>query len=600
MAYDETFQKIVDNTDIVEVVSEFVTLEKAGANYRGLCPFHNEKTPSFYVSPEKKIATCFGCHKTWDSIAFVADVKKIPFIEAAKYCADKSGLKVNIKSQKSSEKDYSKYYKIMDIAQEFYTKNLNETKSGLEAIDYLLKRGISSDDIKQFGIGLSSDKPDVIYQILKSANILEIDMVDSGLVKNTDSKYYDLFRGRIMFPIKDVQGHIIGYSARVYKDIDKLQPKYVNSNENVIFKKRNALFNIYEAIPHANKAHRFILCEGQMDVIAISRAGFREAVCSMGTGLTKEQCMLMKKYVPQVLLMYDNDSAGVEASLKAINLIKSVGLNVSVVKLKDAKDADEYALKYGIDKLNKYITDNELSEIEFNYLASTFGKDLANANDFENAKQEVFSFLAKINEATISERYLNKLSKESNTSFDALLQDYNTYLRRNNYNKIVYTPKPIKPFKSNVKIDSKYEICVRRIIGYATISKQNALTIEASIDPYAFDDVHFRLWAELINTYYMFEDEFDRDKFLQIINGMQDITEVFVDDINKLALDNISKFNNEDLLECIEIVNELGIVKKIDDLKKQIKSCNDDTKLISLLSEFSMLKSKIEQKNKKG
>ncbi len=599
MAYDETFQKIVDNSDIVEVVSLFVPLEKAGANYRGLCPFHNEKTPSFYVSPEKKIATCFGCHKTWDSISFVSDVKKISFVEAARFCADKAGLKINLKSNKTNEKDYSKYYKITDIAQEFYTKNLLETKSGLEALEYLSKRGLSTEDIKEFGIGLSSDKSDVIYQILKSANILEIDMVDSGLVKNTDGKYFDLFRGRIMFPIKDIEGHVIGYSSRVYKETDKLQPKYVNSNENVIFKKRNALYNIYSAIPYANKAHRFILCEGQMDVIAVSRAGFKEAVCSMGTGLTKEQCILMKKYVPEVVLMYDNDKAGIEASLKAIPLIKSVGLNLNFIKLNVAKDADEFALKYGVSKLADYISNNLLSEIEFQYLACTFGKDLKNLNDFEIAKQELFKYLSVVNEATVSERYLNKLSVESNTSFDALLQDYNTFLRRNNYNKIISPVKPPRP-NNNIRIDNKYEICERRLIGYATLSKQNALHIENSIDPYAFDEGHFRLWAELINTYYMFEEEFDRDKFLQIISSMQDITKTFVDDINKLATDNVSKFTNEDLDDCIEIVNELGVVKKIEDLKKQIKSCNDDEKLVSLLGEFTILKNRIDHKNKKG
>lgn len=600
MAYDETFQKIIDNTDIVDIVSEFVSLEKAGANYRGLCPFHNENTPSFYVSPEKKIATCFGCHKTWDSIKFVQDVKKVSFKEAAVYCADKAGLKINLKSQKSNEKDYSKYYHITEIAQEFYTKNLLETKSGLEAIDYLLKRGLTKDDIKNFKIGLSSDKPDVIYQILKQSNILEIDMVDCGLVKNIDGKYVDLFRGRIMFPIFDESSHIIGYSARVFKDSDKDQPKYVNSNENIIFKKRNALFNIDKAIPYANKNHRFILCEGQMDVIAVCRAGFGEALCSMGTGLTKEQSILMKKYVPEVVVMYDNDKAGIEASLKAIPLLKSVGLNVSLIKLNGAKDADEFSLKFGITKLNDFISNNKLKEIEYMYLASTYDKDLLNYNDFEDAKSKLFGFLSGIREATVAERYLKKLSEESKTSFDALLQDYNSFLRKNNYNKIV---SPIKPIQktNNIKIDSKYEICERRLIGYATLSKENALYIEERIDPYAFDEAHFRLWAELINTYYMFEEEFDREKFLQIVSGMKDIIDTFVDDINKLAFDNVSKFNKEDLENCIDKVNELGIVKKLDELKKQIKSStNDDEKLVSLLNEFTILNNKIDRNNKKG
>ena len=297
MAYDETFQQIVDNSNMVELVSEFVSLEKAGANYRGLCPFHHENTPSFYVSPEKKIATCFGCHKTLDPIGFIAEIKKISFRDAALYCAAKAGMKVDIKSSKKEGPDLSKYFEITKIAQEFYTKNLYETKGGLEALEYLNKRGLDKKTCQEFGIGLSSDKNDTIYQVLKSAGYLELDMVDAGLVKSNDNKYHDLFTRRIMFPILDADSNIIGYSGRIYHttDIKEGQPKYVNSNDNILFKKRLNLYNLSNAIPYGNKMHRFVLCEGQMDAIAASRAGFKEAICTLGTSLTKEQVQLIKR-----------------------------------------------------------------------------------------------------------------------------------------------------------------------------------------------------------------------------------------------------------------------------------------------------------------
>ncbi len=598
MAYDETFQEIVNKTDMVELVSEFVTLEKAGANYRGLCPFHNENTPSFYVSQEKKIATCFGCHKTLDPIGFVAEVKRIPFKEAALYCANKAGVKVNFNSNVKKGPDLSKYYKIMDIAQEYYTKNLLETRGGLEAIDYLSKRGLDKDTIKKFGIGLSSDKPDIIYQLLKKVGTLELDMVDSGLVKSDNGRYYDLFTKRIMFPIKDADGHILGYSGRIYRPQDEGQPKYVNSNENIIFKKRQDLFNINNAIPYANKMHRMILCEGQMDVIAVARAGYDEAVCSMGTGLTKEQCELIKRYVPHLILMYDNDKAGIEASIKAIPLIRQAGLELRLIHLEGAKDADEYALKFGTDKLKEFIDTHQISDIEFRYIAATYNRDLLKENDFEAAKADVFNFLLNARSATTSERYLTKLSEASNTSLNALVADFNNFKRRNERRDVITPVRQHNGNFTNIRVDNKYEICQRRLIGYATMSKEWATKINDEINTYGFDETHFNLWAELYSTYYVFESKFDNDKFLALISRDKLMLDTFVSDINTLSNDYVSKYTETDLANCIDTINEYALLKKQEEIKTKIKSETDTEKIVALAGELSDIQKKIKKGQK--
>ncbi len=598
MAYDEAFQEIVDKTDMVELVSEFVTLEKAGANYRGLCPFHHENTPSFYVSSEKKLATCFGCHKTLDPIAFIAEVKKIPFKEAALYCANKAGLKLNITSSQKKGPDLSKYYKIMDIAQEFYTKNLLETKSGLEALEYLSKRGLDKDTIIKFGIGLSSEKPDIMYQLLKQANVIELDMVDVGLVKSDNGRYYDLFTKRIMFPIKDAEGHILGYSGRIYRQQDEGQPKYVNSNENILFKKRQDLFNINNAIPYANKMHRMILCEGQMDVIAVSRTTYCEAVCSMGTGLTKEQLELIKRYVPNLILMYDNDKAGIEASVKAIPLIKQAGLNLRLIHLEGAKDADEFVNKFGTDKLKEFIDTKQISDIEFRYIAATYNKDLLKENDFEIAKNDVFNFLLERRSATITERYLKKLSEASNTSLNALIADFNNYSRKNERRDVIAPVRPHNGNFTNIKVDNKYQICQRRLVGYATMSKDWATIINEEVNPYGFDEAHFNLWAEIYNTYYLFEEKFDRDKFLSIISNNKMLVDTFVFDINTLSKDYVAKYNDNDLKNCIDTINEYAMLKKQEELKLQIKAETDTEKIVALAGELFDIQKKIKKGSK--
>lgn len=571
MTSNEVIQEVIDKTDMVELVGEFVSLEKSGANYRGLCPFHNENTPSFMVSPEKHLATCFGCHKSLNPIQFVQEVKNISFSEALKYVADKAGVKVNIVSKKTNEPDYSKYYSMMSTASSFYYKNLTETENGKEALEYLEKRGLSKDVIEKFSIGLASDKNDIIYQIYKKLGFLELDMEKTGLVKSSEKGgYHDLFTRRIMFPIFDEHSNLVGFSGRVYRAIDKDQPKYINSPESLIFKKRNNLFNINNAIPEARKMHRFLLCEGQMDVIACARSGLGEAVCSLGTGLTLEQSKLLKKYANDVILMYDNDSAGIAASLTAISLLKSVGLNVSVVLLSGAKDADEYALKYGTSKLKEYVDANIIAPTEFQFLAAVRNKDLLKDAEFESAKNSIFNFLKEEKSQALIEKYIKKLADLSSISFESLVTDFNIFAKRivpSNNRGVVSGGRGV----SRTKLESKYQICQKRLVGYMTLSKKYAVYIDNNIEYRAFKKEYKDLLFDLVN-YYTYYNDFDQEKFAQMISSSPERLELYKNIVNSLSKEKVFiDYNDLDLKLCISTIYDYFLEQKKSLLNEELK-----------------------------
>jgi DNA primase len=268
MIDDAKIKEIIDKTDIVALVSEYISLTKAGSDYKGICPFHQEKTPSFMVSPSKKIAKCMGCGSGGNPISFLMKIKNINFEEACIILAEKANVELNIK-KKNTGPDLSKYYKIMSEAAKFYHYNLISTKSGQEAIKYLEKRGITKEIIEEFNIGLAPDKSDALYLTLRDLKFNEIDMIDCGLVKASDKSdsFYDLFRKRIMFPVCDRNSNIIAFSGRIYNG-EEDTAKYINSPETIIFKKNKSIYHIDLAQPHILKKKRVILHEGQMDVIA--------------------------------------------------------------------------------------------------------------------------------------------------------------------------------------------------------------------------------------------------------------------------------------------------------------------------------------------
>ncbi|GAB6065072.1 DNA primase [Aquifex pyrophilus] len=331
--------------DIVDVISEYVSLERVGSNYRTNCPFHPDRTPSFYVSPSKQIFKCFGCGVGGDAIKFVSLYEGISYLEAAVELAKKYGIKFDVKSISRNEKVLIALDKVSDFYREKLLKNNEATR-------YLLERGIDGKVVKKFGLGFSPSSEELI-DFLKKNEILEDYLKTQNLIKGGGNSYRDLFVGRIVIPIRNMQGRVIGFGGRRIRE-DK-SPKYINSPDSEVFKKGKNLFGLYEAKDYIKEEGYAVLVEGYFDVIKLFSDGIRNVVAPLGTALTEEQAKLLSKYTKKVYILYDGDEAGRKATRKAISLLLDAGIEVYPVELPEGYDPDEFVKSYGVKALKELI-----------------------------------------------------------------------------------------------------------------------------------------------------------------------------------------------------------------------------------------------------
>ena len=343
---DDIIEEVRSRNDIVDVISQYVKLTRKGSSYFGLCPFHNEKTPSFSVTPGKQMYYCFGCGAGGNVFNFIMEYENFTFGEALKYLADRAGVELprieysrEIK-EKAQEKE--ELLRINKEAAQYYYYQLR-TEKGAAGYQYLTGRGLSDDTIRKFGLGYSDKYGSGLYRYLKTKEYSDERLRDSGLF-NVDERHgmYDKFWNRVIFPIMDVNNRVIGFGGRVMGDG---KPKYLNSPETRIFDKSRNLYGLNEA--RRSRKNYIILCEGYMDVIAMHQAGFTNAVASLGTALTSGHASLLKRYTSEVLLLYDSDEAGVRAALRGIPILREAGVNSRVVDLKPYKDPDEFIRNLG-------------------------------------------------------------------------------------------------------------------------------------------------------------------------------------------------------------------------------------------------------------
>lgn len=420
-----TIDEIIEKADIVEVIGEYVKLEKKGNDYKGLCPFHNDSNPSLSVSPAKKIYKCFSCNEAGNAVRFIEKIKNVNYIEALKILADKYNVKMDIKENPLFEK-FKKGYSIMKEATNVYEFYLKNTIEGKEALEYLYNRNLSDDIIKRFNIGLSSRKDNIICKtMLESNNYLPLDLMEVKLVdRNNNGKYYDLFNSRIMFPIKDLNGNFIGFSGRIFPKGD---PKYINSVDNYIFKKGNILYNYSDAVNDIKIKNNVYLFEGFMDVIAAYRCGITNAVASMGTSLTVNQIKALKKVTDNIVVCFDSDGPGVEATKRAIKLLLSEGLNVSCIYMTETKDADEYINKYGSDGLRDYFENKKISSVDYFYLTAKEKLNINDPNSVINFQKEIYNTIHTFNNKTFEAYLLKKMSNELDINYNDLQDDLSKY-----------------------------------------------------------------------------------------------------------------------------------------------------------------------------
>ncbi len=599
MASHEEIEQLIEATDIVSLVEGYgIKLTKQGKNYKGLCPFHSEKTSSFVVSPEKKLAHCFGCSGGGDPIKFVMQIENVDFNRALEILASKVGFKLSSTSKTNKPNPLTKYYNIMQTSQAFYKKYLENTKDGLEALEYLHKRGLDDETIELFGIGLAPKNSNSLYQVLKESNYLELDMADVGLIDKSEKGYYDLFTKRIMFPVYNEDGNVVAYSGRIFNNPDKSQPKYVNSRETIIFKKREALFNIWHAKGEILKKKRVILHEGQMDVIASFRSGLKEAVCSMGTALTLEQAKILKKYTDHVIICYDGDSAGVHASMKAIKIFESLNFKIHLVLLPNGMDPDEFVLKNGPEAYVKYFEENMIDSLAYSFEQAILNKNLSDDNVKKEVQREVFDLLLSKNSLTDEEVYLDKLANALGVSYNALALEYNAlkksnynrnnqnvnnefYLEYNHYNEYQPYESEIVPSVVISPKENKYEA---RLFIYARSSKEKALYIDKMLNDRmdGLSQANQLLWIKLINDYYEQNNIFSEQSFVQSLSD-EDYKQYLR--IVEAVEGDATPYTDEDLNDCLEKMKSVKFSKRNEKITEDIIKESNDDKIKSLLAE---------------
>ena len=366
----QTVQRIIDAADIVEVVSDYVTLKKRGANYMGLCPFHNERTPSFSVSKAKGICKCFSCGKGGSPLNFIMEIEQIGYYEALKHLAKKYGIEIQEREltddEQKAESEREAMFAINDFAMKHFEHNLKENDDGRNiGLAYFRERGISDAMIEKFRLGYSLDRNTDLYDTALRKGYPERMLLETGLCsKNDQGRPYDRFRGRVMYPIFTVSGKVVGYGGRTLRS-DKAMAKYVNSPESLIYVKRSELYGLYQAKQAINRKDKCILVEGYMDVISMYQSGIENVVASSGTSLTYEQITRIHRFTSNVTVIYDSDAAGIKASLRGINMLLEHGLNVKVVQFPPGEDPDSFAQSHSASELEAYLNENEVDFISF-------------------------------------------------------------------------------------------------------------------------------------------------------------------------------------------------------------------------------------------
>ncbi len=394
MIPQETIQEIIGKIDIIEIIDSFVKLKRRGANYLGLCPFHNEKSPSFTVSPSKEIYKCFGCGKSGNAITFVMEHEKYSYVEALRWLADRYNIEIEEKETspefKVQQQVTESLFIINKFAQGFFSDYLLKNEEGINiGLSYLKERGFREDIIRKFEIGYNPEARDTFAHAALNMQYNKDLLVKSGLVVNRDSGLQDNYRGRIIFPIHNQSGKVMGFGARLIRKNDKA-PKYINTPENEIYVKSKILYGLWFARQAIDKAEECLLVEGYTDVVSLHQAGVENVVASGGTSLTPDQLRLIKKYTPNLTILYDGDDAGIKAALRGLDLALEEGLNVQLVLLPNKEDPDSYIQKNGAATFNEFIKKNKKDFILFQLDFA-----LKDAGDDTNKRAQVVSRLAE-------------------------------------------------------------------------------------------------------------------------------------------------------------------------------------------------------------
>jgi DNA primase len=430
-----TIQQILSRVDITEVVGTFIKLKKRGANYLGICPFHNEKSPSFTVSPAKEIYKCFGCGKTGNSIGFLMEAEKYSYVEALRWLAAKYNVEIEETAVSAEVKEAQLVAESLHIinsyAQKFFTEQLLHTTEGQNiGGSYLEQRGFSNDIIAKFNIGYNPEARNTFATKAIEDKYSKDLLLKTGLITERDGQLYDNYRGRIIFPIHSQSGKTIGFGARIIKKNDKA-PKYINTPENEVYVKSKILYGTYQARTAIDKADECLLVEGYTDVVSLHQAGIENVVASGGTALTPDQLRLIKKYTNNLTIIYDGDGAGIKAALRGLDLALEAGLNVQLVLIPDGEDPDSYVHKVGKENFNQFVASNKKDVVLFqlNLALKDAGNDINKRKLVINQIAETIAKVNKLEDFNKQQHYIRQTADILKIEEQGLLELVNKHIR---------------------------------------------------------------------------------------------------------------------------------------------------------------------------
>ena len=567
MIDNNILNEIRNNLDIVEVISNYLPLTSKGKNYFGVCPFHDDHSPSMSVSKEKQIYTCFSCGATGNVFKFIQDYENISFMEAVKKCADMASISINVGQAKKVNK-HQDLYDIYELSQKFYQNNIN-TELGKKAKEYLYNRNLDENVIKEFGIGLSLNDKDMLTKLLKSKKYDDKVLLRSGLINENNYILNDVYRNRIMFPLYDLNGKVIGYNGRVYNG--ETENKYINSKETDIFKKRELLYNYHRAKEECRKKKSVIIMEGPMDVIRACTIGVKNCVASLGTAFGKEQAMLIRKLSSNVILCFDGDDAGLKATKGAIEELTKLGIEPKIVRLENNSDPDDYIIKNGKDSFISKI-DNPMNIMDFKESLLKKEYNLKNTKELATYINTMIDEINKIDDDILREVSINKLSKETEIDIDILKSKL-----------IKKEPIKIEVKKiSNTKLN-KYQKSERNLLYYMLIDKAVIKMYEKKITHMQVD--RYRHLAFQIDQFYKQNGYINVSDLITYLNSdtesiktIGEITSLnLTEDINyeeiEDYLDNIREYNEKQQTKIYKdkLKNEVDMKKKIELANKALE-----------------------------
>ena len=555
MAFPEAFlDELIARNPIEDVVGQYVNLKRSGSNLFGLCPFHGEKTPSFSVSPDKGIYYCFGCHKGGSVINFEMEIEGLSYPDAVRALAKRAGLEVPEDEQYQSRyRQQERLWALHKEAARFFHSRLY-APIGANALQYATGRGMPKSILTKFGIGYAPDSWTDLADYLRSKNYTDQELRDSGLVtvSQKNGNLFDRFRDRLMFPIIDVRGNVIGFGGRIMNSSDKSAAKYLNSPETLIFNKRKNLFALNLA--KKSKLGYLILVEGYMDAIALHQYGFDCAVASLGTALTEDGANLLSRYTDQVVLIYDGDEAGQNATQRAIPILEKAGLQVKVLKMRDAKDPDEYLKKFGADRF-RILLEESANRVEYQLNAIAKKYDLRDDEQKVQYLQESAELIGSLGSAVQREVYGGRVAEAAGISEDAMKLEVNRALKRRTYQekkkqeKIDLSPaRNLQPKEKSIRYSNLRSARAEEMI-IAQVLREPALFAQIpDLQPELFSSEF------LGRAFRQFRDRYHQGLDVSL-GGLSDFT---AEEMSHLA--GISQqqgpVNERSLLDCADIIRE--------------------------------------------